>query len=276
MKLFSYIVLFLFLLLPWRLSSWDPGSTLGALASGKGHCGLAYQNIWSLYNNPAQSGYLDKTTLGFTAQNRFGISDLNAMAVGFAVPTKTGTYGLTSSYMGNEAFGQYFHGLSVGRHFNEKFAFGFTLFYSGISVRDYGNFANPGFNLGFGYQFSDDFSGTARINNPTRSRIHEISDERMQASVAIGFQQKVSKKTDLVFEAEAFEWYPLDFRCGIEYQAKDKLGFVTGFSLLRQSVSIGMKTFAGIPLNLAFVFHNRLGMSSVFDTGVEFGKNAAN
>jgi hypothetical protein len=275
MKLFGNIMLIIFLLFSSPSQAWEPGGVLGALPSGKGNCGLTYSNLWSLQNNPAQLGLLKKHQLGIALQNRFGLSDLNAGALGLAFVTKTGTYGLVSSFMGNEAFGQYFHGLSAGRSFN-VFSFGFTLFYSGIRVREYGNFGAPGVNLGFGYQFSEKFSGAARINNPTRSRIYEIADERMQASVAIGFNYLVTKKTDFCFEIESFEWYPLDVRCGLQYQAAEKIDFVTGFSWLRQSVTMGLSFDVGIPLNLGFAYHNRLGMSSVFDTGFTFGKNEKN
>jgi len=256
--------------------AWEPGYMLGGKAAGLANCGLSSKDVWSVSNNPAMMPLNEKSSFGVVGQNRFGLSNLNAGAIATNIISKRASVGFYLNSLGNSAYNQYSTGLSFSKKLASNFSMGITLFYSGISVQEYGNFGAPGVNLGFAFPFSDNFIGSFKVNNPTRSRISEIADERMQASTALGISHKLSKLTSFYVEAEVFEFYPMDFRSGFEYYPNDNYSVRFGFSTLRQSVCFGLGFEKGLKVLIGLSYHNRLGFSSTFDTQLFFGNAQEN
>jgi hypothetical protein len=248
------------------LKAWEPGLMLGGKVAAMGNCGLTSKDAWSVSNNPAMMALGENSSLGIVGQNRFGLSNLNSGALAANYIKNTSAVGIYLTALGNAAFNQYALGGSFSKQLSEKLSAGISLYYAGIQVQEYGNFGAPAFNIGFAFPFNNKTMGAVRLNNPTRSKIEKIADERMQASAALGLSQEVSKNTIWFCEAEVFESYPLDFRCGFAYKPNDDYSFMAGFATLRQSFTLGIGFLKNIQVHLGLSYHNRLGLSSTFDS----------
>ncbi|MCO6495055.1 MAG: hypothetical protein J5I91_05175 [Bacteroidetes bacterium] len=267
-------LLFLFgmALLTSELKAWEGGFVLGAKAASLGNCGLTHRDLWSVNNNPATMSFNEKSSFGISVQNRFGVTNLNAGAVGSNLISDYGCLGFYAYSFGNSAYYQYSSGLSFSKRLAQNFAMGISLCYTGLYVKDYGEFGTPIFNLGFTFPFNKNFIGAFKINNPTKSKISQFEDERTQSSAALGFSHKVAANTYLYTEAEIYEKYPLDLRCGIEYSPISNYAVRAGFSTLRSTVTFGFSIEKSIKILIGFSYHNRLGFSSTFDSQIYFGK----
>lgn len=252
----------------------DGSYVFGAKAYSLGFCGLLSNDLWSLYNNPGAVALMGKSAVGLSIQNKFGVSKLNAGSLAANLRSDYGSMGLFAFSFGNTSYNQYAYGVSFSRLLIPKFSLGITLYYTGIYVSDYGNFGTPAFNIGCAFPVNDNFSGAFKISNPTSNKISHLSAESTQASAAFGLSHKVASNTKLYLEAEIYESYPLDFRCGIEYAPKGSFyAMRTGFSTLRRSIAIGLSLEKNVKVIVAFTYHNRLGASSTLDTHYYFGKS---
>lgn len=255
-----------------KLNAWEGGYMLGARSVALGNCGLSTKDLWAVSNNPALLPFQNKNSVGITVQNRFGVSNLNAGAIAANFVNDYGAMGFYTYSFGNSAYYEYSSGLSFAKLLTRDFAAGITLYYTGLVVREYGNFGAPAFNLGFSFPFNEKFSGVFKINNPTRSKIAGIENERTQSSAALGINHQVATHTTLYVEGEVYQKYPMDFRCGFEYSPQKDVAVRAGFSTHRRSVSFGFSYEKSFKFVVGLSYHSRLGFSSTFDSQFYFGK----
>ena len=95
-----------------------------ARSNGVANASVAFTGINSILNN--QAGLAELENMGFllSAEQRFVLNDLNNFGVGFAIPTNSGTFGISVNYFGFEDFNQSKIGLVYARKLMEKLSVG--------------------------------------------------------------------------------------------------------------------------------------------------------
>ena len=65
------LLLLIFLLLTFKLFSYDFVNPIGGRAAAMGGSSVASRGLWAMQNNPAGMSYLDKFSLGLYYENRW-------------------------------------------------------------------------------------------------------------------------------------------------------------------------------------------------------------
>jgi hypothetical protein len=92
------------------------------------------------WSNPAALAFLERLCINLQAENPWCVPELSAGAISICLPVRAGTFALSFSRYGYEAFHESQVGLSFGKSFGSKIKAGFKLDYSRIKqYADYGN-----------------------------------------------------------------------------------------------------------------------------------------
>lgn len=246
--------------------AFEPGLSYGSRAIAMGNCGMFIQDPFSAINNPA---LLSKTqsSIGISVQNRFGINDLNAGVISGIIQKNSRGIGFFGSSFGNNLFNSHRAGLSFATQLQANLHAGISLFYQGNYTEGYGNMGQVGFTINMVTALNKHTNIALKLMDPWlfSKDQNAIQQQLSQGSIAIGLSHHTSSQSKLFIESEVFQIFPTDLRVGFVYGTHQAYSLMGGFSLLRQSVSIGISKQQGIPFSCAFTLHNRLGFSPTFD-----------
>ena len=112
--------------------------TTGAKSAGMGHASTTMVDAFAAHNNQAALGFVDRISFGIFSETRFLLSDLKYISGSVAIPTNSGTFGLSFNYFGFDLYSEKKAGLAFGKKFGEKFSAGIQVDYIGLSIPEYG------------------------------------------------------------------------------------------------------------------------------------------
>lgn len=246
--------------------AFEPGLSYGSRAIAMGNCGMFIQGPFSAINNPA---LLSKTqsSIGISVQNRFGINDLNAGVISGVIHKNNRGIGFFGSSFGNSTFNSHRAGLSFAAKLQQNLHAGISIFYQGNYTEGYGNMGQVGFTLNIVTSLNKHTDIAIKLMDPWlfSKDQNAIQQQLSQGSIALGLSHRTSSQSILFIESEVFQLIPTDLRVGFVYGTTQPYSLMGGFSLLRQSISIGISKQRGLPFSCAFTLHNRLGFSPTFD-----------
>ncbi|MFK7810551.1 MAG: hypothetical protein AB8F74_22280 [Saprospiraceae bacterium] len=268
-KRLSLLILALFI---FQFASAQNGTPSAAGAEGlaMGNTGTAHTGIYSLFSNPAGLSELEKTSVAVFGEQRFLIADLTILNVGFAMPTKSGNFGLQIQQFGIDNYTEQKFGLAYARSLSEKFALGAKIDVLNTRIPEYGSQLVLTFELGIQSNLSEKLSVAAHTYSPITVSVGEDYDLPSILNLALAY--KSSEKLWMTLEAEKDIDHPVAIKAGIAYAATDnfvlRLGGATGPTLF--SFGLGY-TKKNITIDVASMYHQDLGMmpglSGVFGFG---------
>jgi len=237
---------------------------IGARSNGMANSSLCLNDVWSIYNNPGAFGTLEKTTLGFSYENRFLLKELSSQSLVFGLHTKkSGNFGIHFQQYGFNLYREMNGGFTYGMKLFDNFSAGISINYHGVFLAEnYGSKSTVSAGLGLLYSLNEKFKLGMRVQNISRAKLVEFDDERLPTNFSLGFLYQISKKTLLTFEAEKDLIHNVNFKGGLEIQAHEililRLGvnsypFQSAFGL-----SLKLKKFQ---FDFATKWHTTLGLS---------------
>lgn len=132
---------------------------------------VTLSDIWSVYHNQAGLGNLEDISIGAFHQSGF-IKEQNVQGIAFALPTRTGTIGVSYAYYGFSQYNEMQAGLAFGRSFTKYFSVGIQLNYIYTHIADnYGTEDAVNFEIGILSEPIDNLVVGAHIYNPLRSKL---------------------------------------------------------------------------------------------------------
>jgi hypothetical protein len=258
-----FLVLLVYLLLPDRLFSQIPVNQMGGRAFGVAGASVTYQDVWSQYHNQAGLAYLKGINFGLAFQNAFFVKELSTKSVAFALPLKSGVFGLNYYYFGYPKFNENKFGLAFSKLLSKRIAVGIQLDYlythidgeygqKGIAAGEIGLLTEPVDNLFIG----------AHVFNLWHSKLSSYENEYLPTIFKMGASYHLYQKALLSIEFEKDLESDFIFRTGLELELIKLLYFRAGIATNPNIYSFGLGyTFSSFEFNIAFSKHPVLDYS---------------
>lgn len=246
--------------------------TQGARSAALGNVNTVFKDEQSLLGNQAGLGALDNYAVVAAAQRRFMLSELDAVAAGFALPTRSGTFGLLLQNFGYEEFRQQKASLAYARQLFEHFYAGAAFDYYHTRIPEYGSQGAVSFQAGLLAELGSQVTIGAHVANPARVAIGE--EDRLPALFSLGLGWTPSPKAFLSIELEKDIDFPLRAKGGIEYRAAEPVYLRAGFASNPTTAhfGIGLILKEKIKVDVSASYHQVLGFSPSFGAAYPWGK----
>ena len=237
-------------------------NTLGAKSAAMANVSVTFSDAFSVFSNQAGLARLEGMSLGVYAENRILVQDLGQYAVGFALPTKSGTFGLGINYFGGSLYNETKINLAYGRNLFEKLSIGVEFDFMSINVSEFGSKSALTFGLGAMYNLTPEFTIGGHVYNPLRIKLTDNEADLLPTTVKLGFAFEPSEKITLVGETEKTLMQPAMFKVGLEYRIIEKLYLRGGVGTQPTAMSFGIGlNLNSIKMDLSASYHQTLGYS---------------
>lgn len=242
--------------------------------SGMANASVMRSGLWAVNNNQAGLADIEVVEGGICYQNRFKLSETSTKSVAAAFATKTGNFGLSFNRYGYSLYSENNYGLAYARHLGNVVAVGLQFDYYDINQSDeYGNKGVFLLELGVITKVTDKLRLGAHLFNPTKSKMSEYNDERVNTSIRIGADYSFSQLVDLAIEVEKTMQTDLQVKLGIEYQLIKNLFMRTGFKTVPNEFCMGLGyTLRGFTFDMSFATHQYLPLSTQMSLKYAFVK----
>jgi len=230
-----------------------------------GSTGVAYAGPHSIWRNQAGLASLKGPTLIAMGEQRFLISEIRSIAAGAAIPTASGTFGLSVDYFGFDAFNQQQIGLAYGRKLLDQLSIGARFLYMNTRIPEYGQRGHLTFEVSVMAQLLPQLQIGAQIHNPLNLEVTE--NEVLPTIFALGLAWQPSEKLLISGEVEKDIDFPARGKVGINYLLIEafSLRFGIGSNPSLVSFGVGYQFDNGLSLNIATSYHQFLGFTPGFD-----------
>ncbi len=235
--------------------------TAGARSLGMGGTGVSFTDINSIFSNQAGLSSLEGFTATAFSENRFLVSEIRTFSLGAALPTASGTFGLSLHYFGFDAYNEQRIGLAYARPLFDKLSLGAQFLLLNTRIPEYGNKALPTFELGLLAEVLPEVNFGIHLSSP--ARIEVVDEENLPTVLRLGFSYLPSDKLQLLAEVEKDIDYPARARFGVEYRAVEALFLRFGIATEPTSMSfgLGLQLENSLRLNVASSYHQVLGFT---------------
>jgi len=236
---------------------------ISARENGMSGASVCFSDVWSQYSNQAGLSNVKNMSIGLSYQNAFFVKELSTNSVAFALPTKSGTFGLNYYYFGYSKYNENKIALAYGKSLGKKISVGIQLDYFithiegefgtiGIPAGEIGILSNPIENLYIG----------VHVFNIWNAHINSNDETYLPVIFKLGASYKLYDKALLSVEFEKDIDYPVVVKTGIEFEVIDNLFFRAGVSAKPVLFSFGLGyAFKSFKLDIAFTKHEVLDYS---------------
>ena len=249
---------FLFFL---SFSAFGQLSTVTPIGAGMGHATVALQSPISLFSNQAGLVGLKKLAVVAAAEQRFLLSELQSVAVGAALPTRSGTFGLIAQSFGYEELRQQKIGLSYARKLWSTLSVGAQFDYFQTRIPEYGSRGAITFEAGLQANISKDLVVGAHIFSP--AQVELAAGENLPTIFRLGLAWQASEQLVVATEVEKHLDFPFRWKTGLSYQPVKSIhlraGYATEPSMLY--FGVGFAFGNGLQADMAGSFHQTLGFT---------------
>jgi hypothetical protein len=242
-------------------SAFGQMSTVTPIGAGMAQATVAMQSPVSLFSNQAGLVGLKKLAVVAAAERRFLVSELQSVAVGAALPTKSGTFGLVAQSFGYEEFRQQKIGLSYARKLWSSLAVGAQFDYFQTRIPEYGNHGILTFEAGLQANISKTLMVGAHVFSPAQVEIAE--GENLPTIFRLGLAWQTSERLILCTEIEKDLEFSPRWRTGLSYQPVQALSLRAGYATEPSMLffGVGFNFGNGLQADMAGSFHQTLGFS---------------
>lgn len=245
---------------------------VGARSASMGNASVTLSDVWSVQHNQAGLGNLTSASVGLYVENCYMASGVNIGAWAVAIPTKGGTFGVSTTYFGNELYKDTKFGLAFGKAFGPKFSAGIQMDYLYTTLAEnYGSSGAFTFEGGILVALTDKMKAGIHIFNPIRAKLADYNDERIPTIFRSGISYTFSEKVLVCAEVEKDIDYDPVIKGGVEYHMIPQLylraGIATNPTLSSFGFGLELKK---LKLDFSTSIHQTLGISPKFGATYNF------
>ena len=240
-----------------------------ATSIAMGNTGINFTDINSLFTNQAGLSSLKNPSFIASAERRFALADLNNLAAGFALPTNSGTFGISVNYFGFDQYNETKVGIAYSRKLMEKLSIGVQFDVLNTRIPEYGSKNLYTFEVGIQSELSEQFTLGFHIFNPVRLEI--VEDEYLPSVIQAGITYQPSKKVIVNAELEKDIDFPFTVKLGIEYEMVDNFYLRIGANTEPTNLSFGLGYQLKNKLRIDFAssYHQELGFTPAISLGYD-------
>jgi len=224
---------------------------------------------FALLYNPANIQSVSSFNLYTSYRNFFGISDIYQADI----IVNTLVYGVGSAFnvskYGNDLYSEI--EIRAGSSYNIAANLSLGIGVQGyfLSIKNYGDSQNWGLNLGFQYDYLEEFSIGAHVTNINNPKIGSV-DEELPQTFSLGFKYNLTERATLFFELFRDVKHEQDYRGGFEYEPYNNIFLRFGVMDNTNTYSFGFGSrFSFLNLDYALIDHSVLGISHSITLGVD-------
>jgi hypothetical protein len=245
----------------------------GADEAGMGWSCISKSGFWSSFSNPSLLTLRKDPAAGAAYLNRFNISELGTSSAGIILPSGKTVLSAYYSHFGYHNFSRHTAAVSCGMDLSEKLSGGVRIdYFHERTPGEYTERRSVAFGAGITIKFSESTRFGLFIFNPV---LGSIRKSFMPSSVQVGTHILLSQSLSATGEAEIRTGGKLRVSAGFEYAVSGRFQVRTGFSSGNAPFSFGVGyVVRGIRIDLGFMVHDRLGISSVASVVYEIGQNS--
>jgi hypothetical protein len=260
---FRYLTIVFFIYYSSNTKAQSPINQIGGRALGTSGACITYQDTWAQYHNQAALAYLKGINFGFAFQNAFFVKELSTKSVTFALPLKSGVFGINYYYFGYPKFNESKAGLSFAKRLGKRFALGGQIDYfythidgeygqKGIAAGELGVLAEPIDNLFIG----------AHVFNIWHTKLSTYENEYVPTIFKLGASYLLYEKALLSIEGEKDLDLDMVFKAGLELELLEDFFFRAGIATNPNTYSFGLGyTFKSFQMDIGFLRHPVLDYS---------------
>jgi len=224
------------------------------------------------WSNPAALSFLEKPCISLQAENPWCIPELAAGAVSLCVPTRSGTFALSFSRYGYQAFHETQAGLSFGKSLCKKVKAGINLEYR--RIKQYAEYGSPYAiipSAGIQVLPVPDLVLGLKVSNPAGQGYYPQGYMKLPAVIKAGIAYQPEPDILFCFELNSETGCKPVYSGGVEYNYEKKFILRLGLSsapCMHYSLGIG---YLGkhLKTDLAVSHHPVLGFSPVIALSFE-------
>lgn len=226
-----------------------------------GQTGLTFQDANAIFTNQAGLGYIDRASVTAFGEQRFALQELGQYAFGLALPTNSGTFGLSISHFGFEGYNEQRAGLAYGRKLAERFALGAQIIVLNTQIPEYGRRTVLTFELGAIVELLPELQFGVHLYSPIR--VEQANGDYLPSILKVGVQYQPSAQIRLLAEVEKDIAYPVRTKVGLEYQVAEPFWLRVGAGTQPAGVSfgVGYEVADRLRFDVATNYHQLLGFT---------------
>ena len=264
MQYFSIILLFLSSILTSNLLAQI--NNQGAVSTSMAGANATEINIWSINNNISNIAYLEHSQFGISVNNRFLLSELTTGTIAFAIPSKTGVFGVSYSNYGNKYYQQHTAGLGYAMKFGDNFSGGLKINYDYLNLGGlYGSTSIISGDIGLNAKLSSELNLGIAIKNPTLSSPTNSNEDQLPTIIQLGLNYTLSEELHTLIAVEKDILYPASLKAALVYLPIKNLIIRGGIGTFPTTAAFGFGTnIKGFQIDFAASYHQILGFSPEF------------
>ncbi len=256
------ILLLLFILSSFNVFPRNFNYTSGSHAIAIGNAFVSKKDASSAFNNPAGLSDLKNIYLSSVYENRFLNSDLNSLAIGFVIPTKSGNFAFIFNNIGISPRSKTKISAAYSKKLSQSLSAGIQLncFLSNFS-ENYNVSTETGIELGLIYEIDKKSSLGIHVSNPYNINLSNNYTNSKNYSLRIGGHHNYNETLIVSFEVENFNVKEFNFKAGIESKVSSGILLRGGFNTNEFSLfgGIGFKK-KNYTIELASALYPRIGI----------------
>lgn len=233
----------------------------GIRGRGLGGTGLIFTDAHAVWTNPAGLGNLAAMGVNASGEQRFGLSELQTVQLGVALPVGNGGFGLSVMSFGFSSYRENRLGISYGRKLSDNFRLGVELVGFNASVPAFESRFAATFSLGAQLDILENL--TVGFRAFSLMRVETAEGEFLPQLLSAGLGYRPNNKILLMAEIHQDIDFAARFRAGLEYQLTEqfhaRLGVASGPG--EMSFGLGFAATDYLRIELGSSWHEVLGLT---------------
>ncbi len=235
---------------------------LVASYTGLGAYSISHTDVFSFVSNQASLAQIKNAPVGIYSERRFLLSELNYYGTAFALPTRSGNFGINAGYFGFSDYNESQIGLAYARKLGSKLDLGVQFDYNSIRMAGYGNAVAVNFQIGAIMHLSEKLHTGIHVFNPLGGKFGKDLQEKLASAYKAGMGYEASDKFFVSAEIQKVESLPVNVLAGMQYkflpQLMARVGINTETSVAYMGLGLQLKSFR---LDVTASRHPQLGIS---------------
>lgn len=221
-----------------------------------------FQHVFTALHNQAALAHISTVSAGVYAERRFMLDATSLYVMAVAIPTSSGTFGLSVQHFGFDAFSQQKLGLAYGRTLGSKVSIGIQADYLAASIRQYGRASTVTFEAGCLLHITPQLHAGIHAFNPAARQLYKARAQDIPVVYSAGLGYEVSGS--LLFSAEVIRETdrPMITRVMGEYRIIPQLSLQLGIATDPQLSGGGISfSWQSLRIFLSGSYHPQLGIT---------------
>lgn len=224
--------------------------------------GSKQADAFSVTSNQAALAHRTHFSAGIYSERRFLLQELSIYQLAAVIPTASGNFGISGTYLGFIEQNETKVGLAYGRKLYNWLNAGVQFNYHTLHTAGYGSASAISVEAAALIAISEQLHIGLQINNPSKAKIGKEDAEQLPLIYTIGLSYEPSENLLLSTAIEKVENWPLNIKAGLQYKLNDRVAGRAGVETATASFYLGAGIWLhNVRLDAVATIHSQLGFT---------------